>query len=105
MQLAGGHVQAFQDGDILDVLHELGLGAHRHRSFEAVDHGAAQERVVRAGVEAVHRIDHHRHPSEPRCHPSVDARLRIVGVDDIGTQPPEQANQLAESEDVIGDRD
>ena len=59
---ARGHPEPAQHRDVLGALHQLDVGAARGDPLQRVDDGTAGPGVVRRGVEAVHRVDHHRAP-------------------------------------------
>ncbi len=95
---AAGTCRRSRTADVFDVLNELGLRADGHDPLDAVDRGPGAGRrssgvayrpwtvLTTTGTRARRAGD-----------PTVDARLRIVGVHDVGTKPAEQANELAET--------
>ena len=44
------------------------------------------------------------HPGRSGSDPSVEARFGIVGVDDVGLEPPEELPQFGERHEVLADR-
>ncbi len=102
-QLVAGNAQTGQHLEVLGVLDQLGSRAQRRRPFEGVDHGPARGPILRAGVEAVHRVDHAGHPGGTGRQPTVQARLGVVGVDDVGFEPPEEPPQFGQGHHVLAD--
>ena len=51
----------------------------------------------------MHRVDHAGHPGGAGRHPTVEARLGVVGVDDVGLEPPEEPPQLGQGHHVLAD--
>jgi len=103
-QLVTRHAQTGQHLKILGILDQLGSRAQRGRPLQGVDHGLPRRPILRAGIEAMHRVDHAGHPSGAGSDPSVEARLGVVGVDDVGPKPSEELPQLDERHDVLADR-
>ena len=60
-------------------------------AFERVDRGALHPWVFGERVQTVNRVDHHRHAGPTRGEAAVHTGLRVVGMDDVGLQPAEQA--------------
>ena len=98
----GRHPQPAEGRQVLRVLQQLGVGARGGEPLEAVDDGPLRPGVLGQGVEPVHRVDDHGDPGQPGGQPTVDARLRVVGVDDGRPEPPEQPDQLDQRPGVLG---
>src|ERR1700677_3228603 len=103
-QLAVRHAQAGQHLKILRVLDKLSSRAQRGRPFEAVDHGLPHNRILRTGIEAMHGIDHSAHAGRTGSHPTIEAWLGVVGVDDVGLEPSEKLPKLAQGHEVLPNR-
>ena len=73
---------ADEQRQILGVLDQLGVGEAGGDALED-EHDGASEAAAVAEVEAVVRVDHDRDTGEPGDDPAVDARLGVVGVDDV----------------------
>ena len=102
-QLVPRYPDPLQRVQILRVLDEFRAGAHGGGAFEAVDDGPAESAVLGTGVEAMHGVDHAAHTGGPGRHTSVDARLGVVCVDNVGLQPPKELPQFTQGHDVLGD--
>ena len=89
-----GDPQPSHQRRVLGALDELGVGEAASHGLQGVDHRSLQQRVVGGGVDAVHGVDPDRDAHEPADDPSVDAWLRIVGVEDVGTLPANDLHQL-----------
>ena len=95
-ELAAGYAEAGQRLEVLLVLDELGVRAGGGQSLEAVDARALGRTVVLGGEEAVLGVHDHRDAGGLGRDAAVDARLGVVGVDDVGLQVPEHPPQLGQ---------
>ena len=77
---ARGEMQSADHLDVLDVLHELGVGPARGERFERVDERRRGHGIVRRGVEPVHRVDDDGHAGQPADDPAVQPGLGVVRV-------------------------
>ncbi len=93
--VAAGDVVAGHQLEVLDALHELGVGEARGDALGEVDRRPLRRRVVVGGVQPVDGVDHDGYPGEPAEDPAVEARLGVVGVEDVDLLVPEDAPQVA----------
>ena len=100
-----GHAETGEHTEVLGVLDQLGSRAQGCHALEGVDHGPARRPILRARVEPVHGVDDAGHPGGAGGHPAVEARLGVMGMDDVGIEPPEEPPQLVQRHDVLADRD
>ena len=95
-----GHPQPGQGLEVLGVLHQLDVGAGGGQPLEPVDHGPLDEAVVGGGEQAVLGVHHHGHAHGAAGDPPQHPGLGVVGVHDVGSQPPQDRGQLAHGGDV-----
>ena len=102
VQAGAGDAEPGQGLEVLGVLDQLGVRAGRRHSLQPV-HGRPAEPPIRfGGVRPWTVLTTAVHLGRPRREPAVHAGFGIVGVDDVGPQPPEQAVQPAGGTDVAG---
>ena len=99
--LVFGHPDAAQHGDVLRVLNELGVRTRSRQTLQAVDERPLRGRVIRKGIQTVHRVDDNGNSGHPRGGPPVEAGLRIVRVDDVRAEVAKQTDELEERSAVF----
>lgn len=91
---AGREPQAAHQLEVLGVLHELDVAAPGGDRLERVDRGPLRPRVVLGGVEAVGGVHDEGDAGDPADDATVDARLRVVGMEHVGPLPAQDRPQL-----------
>ena len=81
--------------------HELGLRASGREALQPVDECSLRQWVMREGIQAVRRVDDSRDGGNAGREPSVDPGLRVMRVDDRGTEPAEHSGELDERPNVV----
>ena len=100
--LAGGDVERVDEGvDVLGVLDEFDVAERGGDPFGGIHRDPSLPAIGGLRPQPVLGVDHERGTGEAGGDASEDARLRVVGVDDVGAQRAQQPQELAERTEVV----